>query len=229
MYRRYRSNVYSAGSRAFALVELLVVIALMIILTSISLPALSSMSKSQRMNQTVTEVGGVLEQARQYAIAQHTYVWVVFHTRVVDGLDRVYVSIVASRDGTDPGVYGNVPSTSFELVSKVKSFQQIQLKEAGAFTASQVTSLPLTPVVTSLNALSTTTTFNIQLPGDSTRSPFSQTLVFTPSGEAQNGGSPIDIIEFALEPAQNKTLSNPDNVAVVRLNGITGQAFVYRR
>lgn len=231
MCGQYVSNVNGQRheKKAFALIELMIVIALMIILTAISFPAVASLTKSGRINQTVTEVGGLLEQARQYAVAQNTYVWVTFHTQTKDNVDKMYVTVVASKDGTDPGIYGTVPSTTFELISKVRTFQHVQLKEAGTFTPSEVTSLPSSPTVGSANALSLGTPFKIAIPGQTGSATFAQSIQFTPTGEARNAVGPIDVIEFALEPAQTSRASDPNNVAVVRLNGITGQALVYRK
>lgn len=216
--------------QGFTLVELLVVMSIMTILAAISAPSIFSLINSSKMNQTTSELAGLLEQARQYAAGHNTYVWVAFNTQVVNDINTLSVAVVASTDGSNPGVFGAVPSPSLNLISKVRTFQQVQLESAGYFTTSQVSSLPtITPVIGSANALSTSATFNIQMPGSTTDTSFTQSIEFTPSGEARNTTSPIDLIEFGLEPAQTSSVSNTNNVAVVRVNGITGQAFVYRR
>jgi prepilin-type N-terminal cleavage/methylation domain-containing protein len=218
--------------KGFTLVELLTVISIMAVMAAISIPSVFSLTSSGKMNQTTSELGGILEQARQYAAAQNTYVWVTFNTQTTNNIDLLTVAVVASTDGTDPTITSStatVPSTGLNLISKIRTFQQVQLKTAGTFPANQVASLPTTPVTGAPNALSGSDTFNVQIPGNTTTSAFTQSIEFTPSGEARNTSSPIDIIEFGLEPAVNSSIPNPLNVAVVRVNGITGQAIVYRR
>jgi prepilin-type N-terminal cleavage/methylation domain-containing protein len=213
--------------RGFTLVELLVVMGIVIILAVASAPSIISILSGGSMNQATMEINGILEQAREYAVAKNTYVWVTFNTQVVNNLDTLTVAVVASNDGTDPGVYGAVTGTNFSVISKIRSFPQMELKDAGSFTSSQVSSLPASPTTGTVNALQSSAVFTIQIPGSGTAT-FSKSVKFDPSGQARNGVSPIDIIEFALEPAQNTTLPNPNNAAVMRINGLTGQTVVYR-
>jgi len=226
----------SLNKRGFTLIELLVVIAIMAVIATVGVPSLFSLTKSNQMNQATSELQGLLEQARQYAVAQNTYVWVAFNTQITNNIDTMSIAIVASMDGSDPGTFGisptpnyTVPSTSLNLVSKVRTFQHFQLQIPGSYNFTPPTSLPATPVTGSANALTTSATFNIQIPGNADTSAFTQCMQFTPSGQARNSSGPIDIIEFALEPAQVHTVPNGKNVAIVQVNGLTGQAIVYRK
>lgn len=214
---------------AFSLVELMVVIAVIASLVALSVPAISAMMGGGKVNQTITELGGLLEQARQYAVSQNTHVWVVFNAATVDNSDTLSVAVVASKDGTDPGSYGAVPSDNFTLISKIRTFSQFKLQGAGYFAADKIPLLPASPAVSDPeNSLSGSMAFSIRLPGGANAVTFDRSLQFTPSGEARNAGGPIDIIEFGLQPA--KTASSPDanNVVAMRVNGLTGQTLVYR-
>jgi len=227
------------NKQAFTLVEMLVVIAIVVILTAVTAPSIVSLNNSGQMNQVTLELRGMLEQARQYAVAQNTYVWVAFNAQTSNNIDTISVAMVASMDGSDPGTMSSasllsVPSADLTLISKVRSFQQFQLQVPGGYSFALPVSVPTTPAIASANAPASassggTATFNIQIPGNTTTTPFAQFIQFTPSGEARNSSNPIDIIEFALEPAQNHTVPNPNNVAVVQINGLTGEALVYRR
>src|SRR5271156_3169623 len=89
--------------RAFSLVEMLVVITTVAILTVVAIPSLMGPTSSGRMNSNLLEISSLLERARQYAIAQNTYVWVVFQPATnSSGMKTLTVAIVASNDGTDP-------------------------------------------------------------------------------------------------------------------------------
>ncbi|HEY8966508.1 MAG TPA: prepilin-type N-terminal cleavage/methylation domain-containing protein [Candidatus Methylacidiphilales bacterium] len=96
------------GARGFTLVELLVVVALIAILAAIAVPALGR-NGSQKFSQSLTEIAGVLEQARSAAVAQNTYVWVVFYPIDPSNLnppdysgDMLEVATFASNDGSNP-------------------------------------------------------------------------------------------------------------------------------
>lgn len=217
----------TVSTRGFSLLEILTVVALMAIVLGVSIPAISGLNNSGKANQTIAEVAGLLEQARQYAVAQNTYVWVVFNTEVVNGADILHVTVVASRDGTDPQAYGAVPSGAFDLISRVRSFPQVRLTAAGNFTPAQISGLPST--AGAANALGAGAIFNIKIPERATTSAFSQSIRFTPSGEARSASSPTDFIEFGLQPAPTTSTPNTNNIAAIRVNGLTGQPRVYRR
>ncbi|CAN5779038.1 hypothetical protein BH09VER1_BH09VER1_17520 [soil metagenome] len=212
--------------RGFSLLELLVVTALMAIVAAFSIPALSGWADSATTNRAVSEVAGMLEQARQYAVSQNTYVWVVFNAQVDNNVDILNVTAVASKDGTDPQAYGAAPSGAFDLISRVRGFPHIQLKAAGDFTMAQIPNLPSTASLA--NAMATGSAFSIKMPGTSSTGTFSQSICFTPSGQARNAAAPVDFIEFGLQPAHTTTTPNPRNIMAVRVNGLTGQSRVYR-
>lgn len=121
-----------------------------------------------------------------------------------------------------------VPSTSFDLISPLRRFRQIKLSDAGTFTAAQVPSLGSLPSVTSANGFEATA-FSIRLPGQSATAAFTMAIEFQPTGEARNSDSPINVLEFAMQPQKGNTVADPHHVAVVRINGLTGQTSVYRR
>lgn len=212
--------------------ELLTVIAVMSLLVSLAVPALSSIAMGNQMNQSLIQLSGTLDQARQYAISHNTYVWVALrpHTEDPKG-DELSVAVLASKTGTDPSPwsnYGTVPNAQIDLISRPRTFEKLKFEEANTFSASQIpglvgksaTSMDNTPANSMAN-------FMIQLPGTSVPVSFNRVIQFTPSGEARVSSGVIDVIEFGVHPTRGK-VADEHNVAVLRVNGLTGQTTVYR-
>lgn len=218
--------------RAFSLVELLTVIAVMSLLVSVAVPALSSLAKGNQMNQSLMEIAGSLDQARQYAISHNTYVWVAFRPNPSGAMgDELSVVLLASKTGTDPSPwadYGTVPNAQIALLGRARTFTQIRLEEAGTFGESKIPQLAGKSAVTAANTPSEdTAVFDIKLPGTPGPVNFTRAIQFTPSGEARVASSVIDVIEFGIHPTRGNVADN-NNVAVLRVNGLTGQTTVFR-
>src|SRR5258708_18589762 len=77
--RLRRSDSIKRSREAFTLVELLVVLAIIAILSALAIPALQGLSGSKQFSSQLNDIAGILEQARSYATAQNTYVWVAFY------------------------------------------------------------------------------------------------------------------------------------------------------
>jgi Tfp pilus assembly protein FimT len=129
-------------------VELMVVIAIIIILMALLAPAFTNLKSAGDVTSAAYNIGGLLEQARSYAMANNTYVWVGF--KEVDaskdtsvspqttGTGRVAIAIVASKDGTrgydatnsslsNPAwtSYGN--GANLVAISKLQRFENVHL------------------------------------------------------------------------------------------------------
>ena len=104
---------------AFTLLELLIVIGVVAILLVLIGPALTTIRSGTDVSSAIYGVKGVLENARAYAKANHTYVFVGF-SEVDSSIDplvspqiatgdtpygRVAVAVVASKDGTSQYQY----------------------------------------------------------------------------------------------------------------------------
>jgi prepilin-type N-terminal cleavage/methylation domain-containing protein len=224
---------------AFTLVEILVVLSIMTIMALIAVPAMLGPTSSGRMNQNLLELSGLLEQGRQYALAQDTYVWVAFASGTdTTGVKTLTVAILASKTGIDPAgsqmwnsySYGTAPSDQIELVNKIVTLRQIALSKAGTL---DVSSLPATPTISGTSnspAENDGGFFNITPPG----TPSAQTLVeavqFTPAGEARNGSTPIDVVDLDLQLQRgNNAVLDTHNTAVIRLSGLSGEPLIYRQ
>lgn len=220
------------GHGAFSLVELLTVIAVMSLLVSVAVPAITSLAKGNQMNQSLIEIAGTLDQARQHAISHNTYVWVAFRPNPMGAAgDELSVVLLASKTGTDPFPwtnYGAVPNAQIDLLGRPRTFTQIRMEEAGTFGESQIPGLAGKSAVTLDNTPSgDTAVFGVKLPGATAPVDFTRAIQFTPAGEARVASSVIDIIEFGIHPTRGNVADN-NNVAVLRVNGLTGQTTVFR-
>ena len=231
----------NSSKSAFSLVEMLTVVTITALLTAFAAPAIMGVSASGQMNQNLLTMSGLLEEARQYAVAQNTYVWVAVQPGTnADGTSILSVALLASTDGTDPAgaaswssnAYGTVPNSQISLINKIATLRQVSLANAGTFDTSIVPNLPATPAPVSAvaNSLATNSTgfFNIQLPGTSGTKAFTQAAEFTPSGEVRNTSSPVGLVELDLQ-GKRGTAADANNLAVIRVNGITGECVTYRR
>jgi Tfp pilus assembly protein FimT len=94
----------------FTLVELMVVIGIIILLMALLAPALTNLKSAGDITSAGYNIGNLLEQARTYAMAHNTYVWVGFEEVDISkdptanpqtsGTGRIAIAVVASRDGT---------------------------------------------------------------------------------------------------------------------------------
>lgn len=105
---------------AFTLLELMVVIGIMAILMLMIVPAFTTIKSAKDTNSIVYMISGAFEQARTYAVANNTYVWVGFFeddptigspkSPADPGIGQLTISTVASTDGSR--IYRFVASTT---------------------------------------------------------------------------------------------------------------------
>jgi prepilin-type N-terminal cleavage/methylation domain-containing protein len=98
------------GEGGFTFVELLVVTAIIGVLMVLVTPAFTSLKGAGDVTNAADRIRDALEQARNYAMANNTYVWVGFYEEdgsvpsatpiATPGTGRLVTSIAASKDGT---------------------------------------------------------------------------------------------------------------------------------
>jgi prepilin-type N-terminal cleavage/methylation domain-containing protein len=136
---------------AFTLIELLVVTGLIAIMAGLAGPALVAIKGGQDVTKTAYDISGILDQARAYAMANNTYVYVGMEevdgsknssiTPQLSGVGRVALAVVASDDGTsDIDQNGNlvITGTNFTAISKVLLLEGTHLAAAGVLNGSSV-------------------------------------------------------------------------------------------
>lgn len=223
--------------RAFSLIELLSVMAVVGMLTAAVIPAVNSIRSGGGVTRAATDISSVLEQARSYAMAHNTYVFVGLaeangaaaeSAAPQPGRGRVMVAAVGSKDGTRAFGAGN---SNLVALSKLRRFDNVHLADA----------LPTTdgmarPTVTDAYragnaAFVAEATFQWPLSGGSGGVTFSKIIQFDPRGTAsiQSGSRHLpQWMEIGLAPARGDVVLDEANCAALLLDGVTGSVRIYR-
>jgi prepilin-type N-terminal cleavage/methylation domain-containing protein len=242
-----------ASLQAFTLIELLVVVAIMAILASLAVAAFQGLSRALLFTSELSQLAGILEEARSYAVAQNTYVWVAFYpydpstaTPPDESGDVLFVAAFASSDGTDPldwsaaatpvpGVVSG--TTSISQILRISRFKQIAIRTENYFTSADIPSMPA-QIVTPLTPPSAVPKFtlNVQgtalpsaLPADAQTAQAISVIQFTPSGAARVNDSPIDSVWIDFQRARAKGIIDANSIAALRISGLTGLTTLYRK
>ena len=135
-------------SRAFTLIELMVVIGLIVLLTSLLAPAFSNWKGAGDLTTAAEAIAGTLARARTCAMANNTYTWVGFYEEAASstsasnatppypGKGRLLLAIVRSLDGTS--VFDNddpsaaLPASRIAQVGKLVRLEGIHVTDIGA-------------------------------------------------------------------------------------------------
>lgn len=154
--------------RGFTLVELLVVIGIIFLMMGLAAPTLTGTSGGRSVTNAAYSLADLLEQARTYAIANNTYVWVGFFEEdgsktsatqnATPGTGRVIVTVVASLDGSryndalmdasTPPAFGTEPATVSPSRNQVKLVALNKpLKLDNMHLGSSVGGMPSRPIV----------------------------------------------------------------------------------
>lgn len=224
----------------------MLVLGIFCLLLALVVPALVGFKSAGDINRATAEVGGILENARSFARANNTYVWVGFFEEnavggtapASSGTGRIIISVVASKDGTrlsatqlalDPAglvqinklirienMHLAAPGGSFPLGSGTG----VAFEGRPAATAQIGADLPASPLPP----------FNS--PGSAGSYTFTRVLEFTPRGEARadSSGAIPPLIEVGLQATHGNYVDTASmNVAAIQISGIAGNVKTYRR
>jgi len=237
--------LHSRRARAFSLVELLVVLAIMAILIAAATLSFQGTSNSGKFNEALNQISGILDQGRTYAVSQNTYVWVAIYENIPagGGPHDVYVGAFASSDGSDPfdwpassvtvtlppGTVGTT-GTTLTQITRIYHLKGLHL---------QTGTLPNAPSGFSLPASSSTAppAPNLQVTAQSSSGPVVLSdacsaywvIQFTPTGGARNQTNPVDSIWFGFQPSLSQTVLDTKNIASLKVSGLSGLTTIYRQ
>jgi len=203
---------------SFTLIELLVVMAIMSLLALMARPALNAIMGGMGVDQGVSQIQGMLEMARDEAVARHTYVWVGFATTNMGGISVLQMGAVYSNDGSGD----NITPSNFKPLAKTLSLKNLALVSWSSLkTATQ--GLFTNGVSQSVAANKSGIVFSV---GSAS---FSQTtLTFSPKGEAilagavglDDGYNPYIDVSFRQTHGVTVPLDADDGAIVI--DGATG-------
>jgi type II secretory pathway pseudopilin PulG len=231
---------------------LLVVMGIIAILMVLIVPAFTSMKSGGDVTSAAYTIKGVLDQARTYAMANNTYVWVGFFEEdgsvpspASAGTGRLVMSIVASGDGT---MMYTAPLTSLVTlapanliqVGKLAKIDNVHLK---TFPDATATPPPDTFDTRPAVGLSTarigdntppSPSLRFQYPvGSTAQYLFTKTIQFSPRGEAVIDNSNYTftpVSEIGIQPAHGSTPDTASpNVGAIQFTGMAGNVKIYRR
>jgi len=217
---------------AFTLVEMLAVIALMLVMTALVVPAFTGVKSAGDVTKAVYDIAGILDQARAYAMSNNTYVFVGFaevdasvHASAVPQVatgnspyGRVVVAVVASKDGKRgydvsrpenwKTNYSSGPSPivkNLMAINKLQRFENLHLADLGA--TPPATGAMARPAVSN----ATTPSYNVANAGCVSTTPFTWPLGSSLSGDYQYAF--VKVIYFDPQGvARIQSASNADTI-----------------
>ncbi|HSI84249.1 MAG: Tfp pilus assembly protein FimT/FimU [Candidatus Methylacidiphilales bacterium] len=241
---RGRRGLFSRPRAGFSIVELMSVLAAMSVMVALAMPALSGVQRAGAVNLAAYEIAGTLEQARAYAMANNTYVFVgIAEDPAATGSGsapaQLLVATMGSKDGTRSlgGSGANLtPLSRLLRISGIRLEDSLPNPQAGA-TPGGLSRPDVAAAYRLGNTASTTDasgTFSWKPGAALPAVTFSKVILFDPRGtpaipsEAASMALP-KYLEISLVPSLGYTASGSvPNCAALVLDGVTGSVRIYR-
>ncbi len=203
------------GAYGFTLAEMLAVVAIMVVLMSLTLPLVANLRQGARLTQAVRDLAVLLEQAQLHASANNTYVWAGFHYDAAAANGPVLtMALVESVTGGAVALGG---TGSYQWVGNAHRFEHVRIEPDLTVTGMQPDGDPVED--------STLGTFTRKMAGVDVT--FSSLIRFEPTGGARIKSDLSRVIDIGLQPF-NGQVADADNIAVVQVAGLTGKVEVFR-
>jgi prepilin-type N-terminal cleavage/methylation domain-containing protein len=235
---------HRANRSGFSLVEMLVVMTIMAILSSLVAASFTGII-GNNFDQSVSNFSDTMEQARSYAMANNTYVYVGMEE--VDANDTsatpavgnglLAVAVVASTDGTNGFNGGTTWSGSAALtaISPLKLFRNLHMPTTKfGMTGNMSRPNGNSNYFVGASACVATTTFSWPISAATPKYNFTKVIQFSPQGSAnilQNTSPPtVDWIEIGLQPIHGNAAASvsSSNISALQIDGMTGTVRTYR-
>jgi len=225
-----------SGASGFTLIELVMVMAIMLMVLGFAAPSVVGILKGKKIEQALSTVTGVLEQARMDAATQNAYLWTGFLNIAAkdskSGVDELWLMTFRGKSGES-----RIPASAADIlpVSALQRVEGVNMVEVGKLPDRVKALLPPTyKDVTSATKSETKITWK-GTTATGTKD-FERILLFTPRGEALwETGSPTVLplsepsFVVGLARTQNGTVApNEKDMAFVLVAGVTGRVSVGR-
>jgi prepilin-type N-terminal cleavage/methylation domain-containing protein len=212
--------------RGFSLVEMLVAISVLGILAVFTTPAFQVLTKSRTMAQGAYDIAGLLELARNEAVARQTYVWVGFQSIDTATGREIHAAAVYSLDGSGT----NTNADNLSALSRVVKIRGAALGEWSSLKSDTRNLLPSSVATASVATNSAGITFDVGRTSFQNR----LSLTFTPRGEALLQGvvGPNDgydrLIDISIREIHGSTVPPSADDAALIVEGSTGSVGILR-
>lgn len=203
----------AATGKAFSVIELLMVVAVMSVLLALTVPFTSAQSTSGRLNDAILGSSLMFEQARAHALSNRTYVWLGFNDNPASG--TLTIAVVAGASGSEGDIHS---AATFRPLMKPKTFRNIRM--------SSVTGLAGMSDETDSVENSTIVNFHQVVGGHPMT--FTQVIQFTPSGGVQIDNEAVSRwVQVGMQSLRG-TVADPNNKTAFQIAGLTGQVRIFR-
>ena len=242
------------GSRAFTLVELIVVIALISTLMALVAPAFTGIKSAGDVTSAAYTIKDALEQARTHAMAYETYVWIGFYEEpagqpstnpATPGTGRIVISTIASADGTtvyNPRSLAAIDPTRVTQLNKLVKVEGTHLATFpdGSGTGDTFDSRPAAIYETAKigdttppNPSLTPFQYPVGNPAPAAQYTFVKAVEFSPRGEARINNRNYTlktVAEIGLQPTHGTAVDvNSRNIIAIQFGALGGDLKIYRR
>ncbi len=216
-------------AKAFSIIELIVVVAIIAIMMVFVAPSISSLFGAQGVAKAAADGVGILEMARMEAMARKTFVYVGFAS-VTNSFGNLELRIgaVASLDGTSETSEANL-----RAISRLVKIDRVALAGSG-----DLPGLDVPAGVTTDSFVNRFPSFADQFPSSSgfrvgeqdfTNMPM---MIISPHGELLETSNAIEHLSFAvigIRPSRGREPeANPSNWAALVYHGGTGNVQTLR-
>ena len=243
-----------AGAGGFTLVELIVVIALTSTLMVLVAPAFTGIKSAGDVTSAAYTIKDALEQARTYAMAYKTYVWIGFYEEpagqpstnpATPGTGRIVISTIASADGTtvyNPRSLAAIDPTRVTQLNKLVKVEGTHLATFpdGSGTGDTFDSRPAAIYETAKigdttppNPSLTPFQYPVGNPAPAAQYTFVKAVEFSPRGEARINNRNYTlktVAEIGLQPTHGTAVDlNSRNLIAIQFGALGGDLKIYRR
>ena len=238
----------------FTLVELIVVIALISTLMVLVAPAFTGIKGANDVTSAAYTIKDALEQARTYAMAYKTYVWIGFYEEpagqpstnpATPGTGRIVISTIASADGTtvyNPRSLAAIDPTRVTQLNKLVKVEGTHLATFpdGSGTGDTFDSRPAAIYETAKigdttppNPSLTPFQYPVGNPAPAAQYTFVKAVEFSPRGEARINNRNYTlktVAEIGLQPTHGTAVDvNSRNIIAIQFGALGGDLKIYRR